>query len=249
MNTTAGGVRNTAVYTALFGGYDRLLEQPPHDDVDFVCFTDDPDLRSRTWEIRVVDAAERGTRAARKLKTRPDELLPDHEWTIWVDARVSIRSAEFVPTLLATAAPSGMALMTHRQRDCLYDEAAEVYRKGFDQRPELFDQIRRYRQAGFPRHRGLFSTMVVARRTDDPQVQALDRRWWEEIDRGSVRDQVSLPFVAWQMGFAPGVVDLDPYENELYVLHHHQVDRQYPRPWRQRVNAATFAARTGFPRR
>jgi hypothetical protein len=238
-----------AIYTALFGGYDRLLEQSPNDAVDFICFTDDPELRSRTWEVRLVEPEEQGTRAARKLKTSPDLLLPDHEWTIWVDARLSIRSEAFVPTLLATAEPSGMALMAHRQRDCLYDEAVEVYAKGFDQRPQLFDQVRRYRRAGFPRHHGLFSTMVVARRTDAPRVQALDRRWWEEIDAGSVRDQVSLPFVAWELGFEPGVVDLDPYENELYVLHHHEVARRYPRRWRQRLNAATFTARTTMARR
>jgi O-antigen biosynthesis protein len=235
-----------AVFTALFGSYDRLLEQAPADDVDFICFTDDASLTSRTWDVRVVDVGERGIRAARRVKTGPHRMLPDHEWTIWVDARLSIRSHELVPTLLRHAAPSGMAAMVHRQRHCAYDEAMEVYRKGFDQSPQLVEQIRRYRRAGFPAGRGLVSTMVVARRNDE-QVRQVNERWWSEIERGSIRDQVSLPFVLWELGFEPGLVDLDPYENELYVLHHHLVARRYPRAWRQRLNAAWFAARTAFP--
>jgi hypothetical protein len=238
------GVNTVAVYTALFGGYDRLLEQPPAD-VDFVCFTDDRGLTSRTWDIRVVDLGERGTRAARRAKTTPQELLSEYEWTIWVDARLSIRSEAFVPTLIDAATASGLAGMAHRQRDCVYEEAREVYRKAFDRSPQLFDQIRRYRRAGFPEHQGLVSTMVVARRTADPGVQEVNRRWWAEIDRGSVRDQVSLPYVLWELGFAPGIVDRDPYENDLYVLHHHEIPRRYPRRWRQHVNAIWFTARTG----
>lgn len=233
-----------AIYTALIGGYDRLLEQPPHDDVDFVCFTDNAELRSHTWDVRVVGMGESGTRAARKVKTHPHVLLPDHEWTIWVDARLSIRSEAFVPTVLAAASTSGMAAMAHRQRDCVYDEAREVYQKGFDQSAPLLEQIRGYRRAGFPQHRGLLSTMVVVRRTTEPAVRAVNERWWSEIDRGSVRDQVSLPYVLWELGFEPGIIDRDPYENDLYVLHHHEVSRRYPRRWRQHLNAAWFTART-----
>src|SRR5690606_31706130 len=81
---------SVAIYTALFGGHDRLLEQPPIDAVDFVCFSDDPTLQSRTWEIRLQPRREHPRRAARDIKTSPDRHLPDHDWTIWVDARLSI---------------------------------------------------------------------------------------------------------------------------------------------------------------
>ena len=45
------------VYTVLMGRYEPLLEQhvASHFDTDLVCFTDDGDASSATWEIRHVD--------------------------------------------------------------------------------------------------------------------------------------------------------------------------------------------------
>jgi hypothetical protein len=236
---------SVVIYTALFGGYDRLLEQPRTDGVDLVCFTDDPSLTSRTWEIRRLPAAAHARRAARAVKTSPHQHLPDHEWSIWVDARLSIRSDQFVDRLLGAARPTGMAVMAHHQRQDLYEEAEHVYRMGFDTSPELLAQVARYRSRGLPDGSGLFSTMAVARRHGDPAVRRLDERWHEEIESGSVRDQVALPFVTWETGLRPGVIDLDPYQNELYVLHHHVEPRRYPPRWRQRISAARFRRATG----
>lgn len=232
------------VYTALFGGYDRLLEQPPVDGAEFVCFTDDPSLRSRSWEIRILPAATDPRRAARAVKTSPHLHVPDQEWSIWVDARLSIRSDDFVQRLVTAAEPTGLAVMAHRQRQDLFEEAAHVYRMGFDTSPALLAQVARYRVRGMPEGTGLYSTMAVARRASDAVVRHIDERWLEEIEAGSVRDQVALPFVLWESGLQPGVVDLDPYQNELYVLHHHLEARRYPSRWRQRLGELRFRRAT-----
>jgi hypothetical protein len=231
---------SVVIYTALFGGYDRLLEQPSIDGVDLVCFTDDPTLASRSWEIRVLPKAAHPRRAARAVKTSPHRHVPDHEWSIWVDARLSIRSDDFVPRLLGAASPSGIAVMAHHQRGDLYEEAEHVYRMGFDSSPALLAQIARYRSLGMPTGTGLYSTMAMARRSDDPAVRQADERWREEIEAGSVRDQISLPYVLWEAGLQPGVIDLDPYQNELYVLHHHLEARRYPPRWRRRLADLRF---------
>lgn len=46
-----------AVYTALLGRYEELNEQPTalNTDIPFICFTDDPNLVSETWQIHLVD--------------------------------------------------------------------------------------------------------------------------------------------------------------------------------------------------
>ena len=41
------------VYTAIFGGYNELIEQPQFENVDYVCFTD-RNLSSSTWKVVVV---------------------------------------------------------------------------------------------------------------------------------------------------------------------------------------------------
>ena len=48
------------VYTVLIGGYEPLLEQPVAGgfETDLVCLTDDPGLRSDTWERRASAARD-----------------------------------------------------------------------------------------------------------------------------------------------------------------------------------------------
>src|SRR3954470_4532147 len=62
----------TVVYTAVLGGDQPLREQPVAGDstADFLCFTDDADLRSQTWEPVLVQPRLAGdvVRSARYLK-------------------------------------------------------------------------------------------------------------------------------------------------------------------------------------
>ena len=41
------------VYTAIFGGYNELIEQPQFENVDYVCFTD-RNLSSSSWKVVVI---------------------------------------------------------------------------------------------------------------------------------------------------------------------------------------------------
>ncbi|MBC7591354.1 MAG: hypothetical protein H7226_09980, partial [Salinibacterium sp.] len=49
---------NRAVYCALVGGYEKLLEQPAalESSIPFICLTDDPELRSATWDVRLIES-------------------------------------------------------------------------------------------------------------------------------------------------------------------------------------------------
>lgn len=40
-----------AVYTAIYGGYDPLREQPEIPGVEYICFTDDPTLKAKPWRV------------------------------------------------------------------------------------------------------------------------------------------------------------------------------------------------------
>ena len=49
-------VNKYIVYTALFGKYDKLLEiHNMNKHIDYICFTDNKDLTSRTWNIIYVN--------------------------------------------------------------------------------------------------------------------------------------------------------------------------------------------------
>lgn len=195
--------RSLVVYTAISGGYDALKRPAvlPRD-CDFVCFTDDPDLRSDVWQMRPFDMFHVDpTRMARYVKTHPHVYFPDHEHSIWVDANLLLRGdvRAFVDAL---SDERPFAAFVHPHRDCVYAEADEIVaRGGLDDERVVRRQVDGYRREGHPEHAGLVETNVLVRRHDDPRVVALMTAWWREIDNGSKRDQLSLPVVARRAGF------------------------------------------------
>lgn len=42
------------VYTAIFGSKTGLIKQPKFSDVDYVCFTDNKSLKSKSWDVKLV---------------------------------------------------------------------------------------------------------------------------------------------------------------------------------------------------
>jgi len=149
-------------------------------------------------------AAEYGPRrTARHYKALPHRYMPDADVWIWLDGNVTLGVS---PDAAVERWLNGdLATFDHWERNCLYDEAAFCAKIGKDDAGTLTQQMRRYGLAGMPRRWGLAATRVVIRR-NTPAMVALNEAWWAEIEAGSVRDQVSLPFVCWQAGLRWDVI-------------------------------------------
>ena len=81
---------NFVVYTALFGKYDDLLKPAPSAHCDYVCFTDDPLLKSNIWEVRVVSSHLPENMMNRLYKTKPHVHFPNYKASIYVDSNIKI---------------------------------------------------------------------------------------------------------------------------------------------------------------
>jgi hypothetical protein len=75
--------RSICVYTALIGGYEKLNEQPvaAASRLPFICLTDDPSLKSESWQLRQVTLpfGMDPIRSQRNVKIRPYHFLPEFE--------------------------------------------------------------------------------------------------------------------------------------------------------------------------
>lgn len=81
------------VYTAIFGGYNELIEQPQFENVDYICFTD-RNLSSSTWKVVVVSEPPIGddnTRNNRYYKILPHLHLQDYQYSIYIDGNFIIK--------------------------------------------------------------------------------------------------------------------------------------------------------------
>lgn len=221
----------TVVYTALFGGRDRLRRMDPARGCDHVVFTDDARLRSRTFEVVVCDRRfDDPTRDARFYKLHPHEVLPDHDRSLWIDANISLRAVDVPGRLDAWLAHHDLAAPGHPKRDCIYDEASACIRWNKDDPAVIRRQMAAYRARGYPEHNGLVSTGVLARRHSD-EVASVDASWWAEVVAHSRRDQLSFPVAAWTVGVDYRVIDGNPSSDDLPGFRLHEHARAAARNW------------------
>ena len=222
------------IYTFIIGDYDDL--KPPKQRTpgwDYICFTDNPGLKSRDWEIRIStrDATEVGLdnkRFAMKHMILFHKFVPEYDLSISLGGQFQIACDldAFVERNFPRETDD-MMISRHPHRDCIYDEA-EVCRQFRIDEPAIIDaHVARYRAEGFPAHRGLYATGFIARRGRRPQTAAMCDLWYEELRRGSRRDQLSLNYALWKS--APlRIAELDfcaPEVTEAFVIFPHKANR------------------------
>jgi|SRR5579871_4039111 len=185
-----------AVYTAIFGGYDNFV-QVPQGDFDFYLFGEVE--RGAGWGTfkRVQRQFDDPTRDARRIKILSHEMLPEYEYTLWLDGSVrAIKDIDFEFLINTWLKEADVAVFEHPYRDCLYEEAAMLWHFERDKREVIREQVKRYRALGFPPGKGLGETAIVLRK-NTKAVSFFNDCWWNEVKYGSRRDQLSFPFAVW----------------------------------------------------
>src|SRR6476646_8184158 len=118
------------VYTALFGNYETLNEQPVASDssVDFICFTDNRQQLSSSWKMVYLDPIlpMDFARSSRLYKICPHRFLKDYETSLYIDNSVILKLTpeKIFDDLMNTEAH--LVCINHSYRDTVLDEFYEV---------------------------------------------------------------------------------------------------------------------------
>ena len=194
--------KKKVIYTAIFGGKDRLpsLRVLP-DDWDLVIFTDNENIDSKIWNVVFTEPTNRDpTRAARELKLSPHKLFPNHDISAWIDGNIHltcdvktyfdrfIKDNDFV-LLRHWQDVKGPYHEVQRCIDLKKDDAAILKRQGGA-----------YKAAGMPSGLEVVWTAVILRRHMKRQVIEFNEMWLKELHNHSKRDQISFPYCAWKTG-------------------------------------------------
>lgn len=221
-----------AVYTALFGGYETLHEQPMakvEGALPFICFTDDPDLTSDTWDVRVVEPRfpKDLIRSARQIKIAGHPDVERFDETLWIDNTVHLQvdPSQILDTWLDG---HDLGLPEHSYRRSViaeYDAIAEV---GYDDPDRVYEQLLHYLaiDEAVSDERPLWTALLARRRTE--QVSAAMRLWMDHVLRYSRRDQLSINFVLRRTGLDAKRVDLNNFNSDLHKWPV-EVDRRWGR--------------------
>lgn len=190
------------VYTCIIGGYDSLSE-PKYitDGFDYICFTDDKSLKSDIWEIRPLPKETENLSQVKKqryVKINPHLFLKEYDLSIWVDGNVVLKGDlnKFVKKYINDK--SSIYVPKHPQRNCIYLESTVVGRMGKDKKEVMKPQMDRYKKEGFPQNYGLLQSNILLRKHNNEDCIKLMEEWFNEVKKGSHRDQLSFNYVSWK---------------------------------------------------
>lgn len=194
-----------AVYTCITQGYDPLnIPLSVDARLAYFCFTDTPESMAPPWEPRLITLPGLSQKDQnRYIKMHPHEFLPEYDVTIYVDGNIQIVGDLYELVCTALSSPEDIFLYGHPNRNCVYAEGAACSHIAHERIWHIAAQMRRYRKAGYPIENGLFEASVIISK-NTPSMRRFMAEWWREYRTGAKRDQLALPFVAWQLGIPLG---------------------------------------------
>ena len=181
-----------AVYTTIFGEHGRYvpLKIPRNlSGYDFIPFLGN------------------GSRLdSRRIKMLPHRYLSEYDVSIWVDALCGIE-ADIIPVIKKYLKDADIAVLSHpgsyqgdTKRYSIYEEAERCRKLNRGDYKKITTQVSAYRKEGCPNSCEVVATTCVIRRHNKANIIKFDEAWWKEINKHSIRDQISFSYLAWKQG-------------------------------------------------
>ena len=205
-------MKDIVIFTAIFGGKDRLPKQHfNHPRVDFVCFTED-DITIDGWEIIKCSLWNNDPiKTSKMYKIIAHKFLSKYKYAIWIDGHCVVKNTILEPLKYLTSVDSmnnyAAVFLEHNEVESLYGEAdhlIELWYKGNrkDTPKNIRSHIQKYIDEGYPSNNGLTENTVFWRKLDNEKLNKVMDLWWEEVIRGSIRDQLSLMYCFWKHNYS-----------------------------------------------
>ena len=204
-------MKEIAVYTAIFGKYDKakLFDPSFINDADFYLFTDNKTKYSDDlYNVQTREILQGYKKPlSRMYKILSHVVFPEYDYTIWLDGSVELLVS---PKLLIDKylKDHDIAVSKHPQRDCIYAEAVIAVAFLGTNKYFVDDNIAFLRKEGFPEHFGLSENGVVIRRNCN-KINELNELWWNTYSMFYTRDQLSFDYCKWKLDIKSR--DLDGY--------------------------------------
>lgn len=210
------------ICTAITNGYDTLKEPMFADSrCDYICFTDNPEMKSDVWQIRPIpNNSMESNQNAKQIKVLTHCFLPEYDWSIWVDGKFCI-TGDLIELLNEYAINSNFLSFMHYRRSSVFAEAEVIKQAGFEKEETVDSMMQRYRQEGYTDENELIEGGVIFKRHNTPEIIRLMEAWWQEIMCCSRRDQLSFNYCAWKENVAVDMIDQNIYDNSYLKVYPH----------------------------
>jgi len=188
------------VYTSLFGKYEKLNEQNVAIDsnIDFICFTDDENIESKTWKLKKVQPIfpYDNIRSSRTIKICPHRYLEEYDVSLYIDNSVKLK---VVPETIFNeqfTLNDQIISIKHSFRETVLDEFEEVIKLQYDKPNVIIEQLNAYSLID----PNMFSetpywTGFLIRSHNNLKLITAMEDWLSQVLRYSRRDQLSFNYI------------------------------------------------------
>lgn len=211
------------VYTCITGNYDNLHEiKNPEKNIDYYCFTNNKNLKSKTWKIVQVKNGNLSDHLlSRKIKMLGHPIVNDnYDVSVWTDASVIWQKniTDFVSTYLKDRS---FAAFKHHARNSIHEEAITCLRLRKDTKENIIKALNFLQSEHFPDQLGLYEMTVFIKKHNDPLVIKTMQIWFDTVKKYSKRDQLSFMYAVWKTNLQISKINLNVWNNPWFTTSKH----------------------------
>jgi hypothetical protein len=213
------------VYTVLTGDKEKLgnpvsklLSSYSDLHVDFICLTDNADLKSDIWKCQTFNTnGLQPEKSSRRPKALPHEYFKDYRYSLYLDNICELKRLPNSHDLIHS--PNSryvFRLFKHSTRKTLIEEAHAIAALGYETAENLIRQLFSYsRLMPLNDVSPLSTCTVLLREHMHPSIVRHGQLWWEHILNFSKRDQMSFDFTRVLVGAEVIYLPGDKFANDL----------------------------------
>jgi len=194
--------KSSCLYTVITGCYDNLSEIPskfyfPYI-YDYICLTDDPNLKSKTWKVIKIDLINNDPQLTQRYyKIKIHKFIEKYEKSIYIDGSLILKKNLF--NLINNLDNYDMIGIQHPKRKCIYQEGAVLLHpyKRIEKKNNVVPLIQYLKNDNYPKLFGLTATGCLIRNHNDNIINTMNE-WFRFVKNFSRRDQLSFMYCIWK---------------------------------------------------
>lgn len=195
-----------AIYSAVMENYDSIEDiselARKYPEIHFIMFSDIKKITPGwDWQESKIDDKLNSIQKSRYHKWLPHIVLGSkYDITVWIDGCMHNLNIPLIKKYINQVKnnKTDFIVSKHPDRTNIITEIKEITRQKKDILKIMINQYKRCLKEGFKDDIGLFETNILIRNHKAETNRIIGENVWKEIQNGSTRDQISLPFVLWK---------------------------------------------------
>lgn len=222
INNLVKSLNKNVIYTTIIGGYDDLpkLLNGSVDGWDYVCFTDDKNLKNEDWQIIYIDNnCSDDKRLSRYFKTNFHDFFYEYETILYIDASMDVNINLYDYSKLLKN--NDILFLIHPFNKNIKEEMDLVLKINYENITNINKLKEKYLKEKYVYDNGLFAGGILIYK-NNKNIIYFYNDWWFMINNYSHRDQLTLNYVLSKHNLKHGTIKYNNVINKYFIQREHK---------------------------